>query len=99
MINKVFPGTIKEKYIISKANRSKFETNINHDLTIQAAKELGCTVVNIGAEDLSSGQPHLILGLLWQIIKVSSTCTVSFFLFQQTFLFPESPVEKRFWHK
>lgn len=44
--------------------------NINHDLSIEAAKQLGCSVVNIGASDLSAGTQHLILGLLWQIIKV-----------------------------
>lgn len=27
-------------------------------------------MVNIGAEDLKAGKPHLVLGLLWQIIKI-----------------------------
>lgn len=27
-------------------------------------------VVNIGSQDLQEGKPHLVLGLLWQIIKV-----------------------------
>lgn len=27
-------------------------------------------MVNIGAQDLKEGKPHLVLGLLWQIIKV-----------------------------
>jgi plastin-1 len=70
LINKAFPGTINEKRLVLKKEKSKFEININHDLTIQAAKEIGCTVVNIGGEDLSSKKHHLILGLLWQIIKV-----------------------------
>lgn len=70
LINSAFPGQINEKQIITKPNKSKFEININHELAIQAAKEIGCSVVNIGAEDLSEGKQHLILGLLWQIIKV-----------------------------
>ena len=27
-------------------------------------------MVNIGALDLKEGKPHLVLGLLWQIIKI-----------------------------
>lgn len=27
-------------------------------------------MVNIGSQDLQEGKPHLVLGLLWQIIKV-----------------------------
>jgi hypothetical protein len=49
-----------------------FEVNINHDMTIDAAKKIGCQIVNIGATDLSAGTPHLVLGVLWQIIKVTA---------------------------
>jgi len=69
LIIQLFPGTISEKKLITKTNKSTFEKNINNELTIQAAKDLGCSVVNIGPEDISNGTPHLILGLLWQIIK------------------------------
>lgn len=27
-------------------------------------------MVNIGAEDLKEGKPYLVLGLLWQVIKI-----------------------------
>lgn len=27
-------------------------------------------MVNIGAEDLKEGRQHLVLGLLWQVIKI-----------------------------
>ncbi|MDP2438726.1 MAG: hypothetical protein Q8P67_23525 [archaeon] len=49
--------------------KNKFESNQNHDLAIEAARKLGCSVVNIGGEDLLKGTPHLVMGLLWQIIK------------------------------
>ncbi|RXM36850.1 Short transient receptor potential channel 1 [Acipenser ruthenus] len=39
-------------------------------LALNSASAIGCTVVNIGAQDLRAGRPHLVLGLLWQIIKV-----------------------------
>ena len=38
-------------------------------MAIEAARRLGCSVVNIGGEDLLKGTPHLVMGLLWQIIK------------------------------
>lgn len=42
----------------------------NLNLALNSASAIGCTVVNIGAQDLKEGKPHLVLGLLWQIIKV-----------------------------
>jgi hypothetical protein len=35
----------------------------------------GCVVVNIGAEDLSKAAPTLILGVVWQIIRVCRNYT------------------------
>eukprot|EP01114_Cavostelium_apophysatum_P008651 TRINITY_DN2129_c0_g1_i2.p1 TRINITY_DN2129_c0_g1~~TRINITY_DN2129_c0_g1_i2.p1 ORF type:complete len:551 (+),score=200.35 TRINITY_DN2129_c0_g1_i2:48-1655(+) len=68
-INKCFPNTINEKTIVTKPEKNIFETNINNGLSIIGAKALGCSVVNIGPDDLSAGTPTLVLGLLWQIIK------------------------------
>ena len=39
-------------------------------LALNSASAIGCTVVNIDAHDLMAGKPHLVLGLLWQIIKI-----------------------------
>jgi len=50
-------------------DQSKFEMNVNHTLSLQAAISLGCTVVNIGPEDLTDKKHHLVLGILWQVIK------------------------------
>eukprot|EP00753_Platysulcus_tardus_P019623 PLAT7369.1.p1 GENE.PLAT7369.1~~PLAT7369.1.p1 ORF type:complete len:625 (+),score=349.20 PLAT7369.1:83-1957(+) len=47
-----------------------YEITENQNLCINAAKAIGCTVVNIGPTDLIEGTPHLILGLIWQIVKV-----------------------------
>lgn len=47
---------------------SVFQENLN--LALNSASAIGCHVVNIGAEDLRAGKPHLVLGLLWQIIKI-----------------------------
>lgn len=42
----------------------------NLNLAINSASAIGCTVVNIGAQDLLESRQHLILGLLWQIIRM-----------------------------
>uniref|UniRef100_A0A673NMI4 Plastin-3 n=1 Tax=Sinocyclocheilus rhinocerous TaxID=307959 RepID=A0A673NMI4_9TELE len=47
---------------------SVLQENLN--LALNSASAIGCHVVNIGALDLREGKPHLVLGLLWQIIKI-----------------------------
>uniref|UniRef100_A0AAY4DBQ4 Plastin-2 n=1 Tax=Denticeps clupeoides TaxID=299321 RepID=A0AAY4DBQ4_9TELE len=44
--------------------------NENLNLALNSASAIGCHVVNIGAEDLKEGRQHLVLGLLWQVIKI-----------------------------
>ena len=39
-------------------------------MALNSASAIGCHVVNIGAEDLKEGRQHLVLGLLWQVIKI-----------------------------
>lgn len=49
-----------------------FKTNENNNLVINAAKSIGVSAVNIGAGDLREGmgKPHLVLGILWQLVKI-----------------------------
>ena len=42
----------------------------NNNVVVNSAKAIGCSVVNIGSSDLIEGREHLILGLIWQIIKI-----------------------------
>ncbi|KAI8916752.1 calponin homology domain-containing protein [Powellomyces hirtus] len=41
----------------------------NANITIEAAQAIGVVVVNIGAQDITGGSQHLILGIIWQIIR------------------------------
>ena len=41
----------------------------NLTLALTSAQSIGCNIVNIDANDLTKGTPHLVLGLLWQIIR------------------------------
>ncbi|XP_064206348.1 plastin-3 [Anguilla rostrata] len=69
MINLSVPDTIDER-TINKKKLTPFTTQENLNLALNSASAIGCHVVNIGAQDLRDGKPHLVLGLLWQIIKI-----------------------------
>ncbi|WVY90769.1 hypothetical protein V8G54_036283 [Vigna mungo] len=70
LINVAVPGTIDERAINTKKVLNPWERNENHTLGLNSAKAIGCTVVNIGTQDLIEGRPHLILGLISQVIKI-----------------------------
>uniref|UniRef100_A0A1D1YW34 Fimbrin-like protein 2 n=1 Tax=Anthurium amnicola TaxID=1678845 RepID=A0A1D1YW34_9ARAE len=70
LINVAVPGTIDERAINTKRILNPWERNENHTLCLNSAKAIGCTVVNIGTQDLVEGRPHLVLGLISQIIKI-----------------------------
>merc|ERR1712070_1360042 len=46
-----------------------FHMTENNNIVIESAKGIGCSVVNIGAGDIIEVREHLILGLIWQIIR------------------------------
>ncbi|KAK2987063.1 hypothetical protein RJ640_004789 [Escallonia rubra] len=70
LINVAVPGTVDERAINTKRVLNPWERNENHTLCLNSAKAIGCTVVNIGTQDLVEGRPHLVLGLISQIIKI-----------------------------
>jgi len=70
-INSIREGTVDERSLCTKPNRNVFETNNNHALAISGARTLGCKITNIGPEDLTNGNSNLILGVLWQLIRLS----------------------------
>lgn len=69
LINDAIPETVDER-AMNKTNLNPFRVHENQNLCINSAKAIGCSVVNIGAEDLIEGKPHLVLGLIWQIIRI-----------------------------
>ncbi|KAE8626226.1 hypothetical protein XENTR_v10006553 [Xenopus tropicalis] len=69
MINLSVAETIDER-AINKKKLTPFTIQENLNLALNSASAIGCHVVNIGAEDLKEGKPHLVLGLLWQVIKI-----------------------------
>lgn len=69
LINDSVPGTIDERVLNLKGGDT-FKMTENNNLVINSAKAIGCQVINIGAQDLMEGREHLILGLIWQIMKI-----------------------------
>jgi len=69
LINDAVPETIDER-VINKKNLNTFRVVENQTLVINSAKAIGCNVVNIGSQDLIEGKHHLVLGLIWQIVKI-----------------------------
>lgn len=69
IINHSCPETIDER-AINKRNLTLYTKHENLTLALSSAQAIGCNIVNIDAHDLSRGKPHLVLGLLWQIIKI-----------------------------
>ncbi|KAJ7027977.1 calponin homology domain-containing protein [Mycena alexandri] len=72
LINDSVPDTIDTR-VLNKPSARKplnaFQITENNNIVITSSKGIGCSVVNIGSSDLAEGREHLILGLIWQIIR------------------------------
>ncbi|KAJ5660268.1 hypothetical protein N7507_006719 [Penicillium longicatenatum] len=73
LINDSVPDTIDERVLNKAGKRIKelnaFHMTENNNIVINSAKGIGCSVVNIGSGDIIEVREHLILGLIWQIIR------------------------------
>ncbi|KAJ3138503.1 hypothetical protein HK101_003720 [Irineochytrium annulatum] len=69
LINDSVPNTIDERVLNVGKKINAFQMTENNNVVVNSAKAIGCSVVNIGSQDLIEGREHLILGLIWQIIK------------------------------
>ena len=70
LINDAVPGTIDERVLNAGKKLNTFHITENNNVVVNSAKAIGCSVVNIGSQDIMEGREHLILGLIWQIIKI-----------------------------
>ncbi|KAA8652290.1 uncharacterized protein ATNIH1004_001194 [Aspergillus tanneri] len=73
LINDSVPDTIDERVLNKSGKKIKelnaFHMTENNNIVINSAKGIGCSVVNIGSGDIIEVREHLILGLIWQIIR------------------------------
>jgi plastin-1 len=49
----------------------------NLNLAINSAKAIGCSVVNIGASDILEAKEYLVLGLIWQIVRIGLLANIN----------------------
>ncbi|KAI5950281.1 SAC6 [Candida jiufengensis] len=72
LINDSVPDTIDTRVLNlpkGKKQLNNFQMSENANIVINSAKAIGCVVVNVHSEDIIDGKEHLILGLIWQIIR------------------------------
>lgn len=73
LINDSVPDTIDIRVLnltsAKKKTLNNFQMGENANIVINSAKAIGCVVVNVHTEDIIDGKEHLILGLIWQIIR------------------------------
>lgn len=72
LINDSVPDTIDSRVLNKPTPRKQlnaFQITENNNIVISSAKAIGCSVVNIGSSDIAEGREHLILGLIWQVIR------------------------------
>lgn len=72
LINDSVPDTIDTRVLnVPKTGKqlNQFQMTENANIVINSAKGIGCVVVNVHAEDIIDGREHLILGIIWQIIR------------------------------
>ncbi|CAF5080613.1 unnamed protein product, partial [Rotaria sp. Silwood1] len=78
LINIAVPKTIDERAInLNFSKQDIFRQSENLELAINSARGIGCKVVNIHPENISKGVPHLVMGLLWQIIRIQLTSEIN----------------------
>ncbi|KAL3316340.1 phospholipid scramblase 1 [Cichlidogyrus casuarinus] len=78
LINFAVPNTIDERCINKPPfTRSVFKANENLMLAVNSAESIGCCIVNVGPEDIANCSRHLVLGLIWQIIRIGLLSVIS----------------------
>ncbi|KAJ3034307.1 hypothetical protein HDV00_005215 [Rhizophlyctis rosea] len=69
LLNQSIPGAVDMRKVHLKP-KGPIHRRENCAILLAACKAAGLKVHNIGPEDIVGGVPHLLLGLIWQIIKV-----------------------------
>ena len=68
MNNSKVPPISPEAINMKTTNTYQKIENLN--LAIESARSIGCMVVNVRPEFIMEKREHIVLGLIWQIIKV-----------------------------
>jgi plastin-1 len=77
MVNLAQADTIDERTITKGKKLNVYSAAGNIDLALNSAKSIGISTLNIGNTDIRDGTIHLVLGLTWQIVRMSLLKTVN----------------------
>ncbi|EAX88125.1 fimbrin, putative [Trichomonas vaginalis G3] len=77
MVNMASEGTIDERVISKGKKLNTYSMAQNIDLALNSAKSIGISTINIGNTDIRDGTVHLVLGLTWQLVRMSLLKTVN----------------------
>jgi len=70
LINHSVPDTVDMRVVNMKDGITQFPSLENLNLVVNSAKAIGCSIVNIGPEDIWNMIEHLVLGVIWQVIRI-----------------------------
>lgn len=78
LINKAVPGKVPpiSPEAINLTPATTYHKIENLNLAIESARSIGCMVVNVRPEFIMEKREHIILGLIWQIIRVFSCLNI-----------------------
>jgi hypothetical protein len=71
MCNMASPNALDERVIAVGKKLNTFSLLSNITLALSTAKSLGLSIVNIGPPDIRDGTPHLVMGLVWQLVRLA----------------------------
>lgn len=99
LINDSVPNTIDTRVLnVPKGGKTlnTFQMAENANVVINSAKGIGCVIVNVHAEDIIEGREHLILGLIWQVIRKGLLAKVDIKLHPELYrlLHPDETLEQ-----
>ena len=77
LIMQIDPEAIDERALNKQANLNLYQVKENLQLAIAAAKGLGVKMVGVDSKDFINKTPHLILGCLWQSIRLAISKKIS----------------------
>ena len=70
LVNIAQAGTVDERVLNTKNSMNVFEIKENLNLALSSIKSIGCKVIGIDDELIMKHTENIILGLLWQLIRI-----------------------------
>lgn len=76
LLNLAQDQCVDMRALVHKDNLNVYEVNRNLTLALTAAKSVGCRIPGIYPESIIEKKPHLILAVLWQLIRLINSSSI-----------------------